>query len=198
MFGVKSFPVRVQTKYSRLRVRLGEPFWRCPLKLETAKLIVRGMKKVGIDFVSSLPSTGLSPLVTDVMKDNEFMHAPVSNEGDAIGLCLGAYLGGKKPAFLAQNSGLTLATYQLLVSIHWFNGFPLLLIIDHAPGDFGDPSGWLFSGYGIQVPKMLDNFHVPYKIAVDPDSIEMDTVRAARMAAGTRKPVALLVSGDRV
>jgi sulfopyruvate decarboxylase subunit alpha len=168
------------------------------LKLDSSRSIVRGMKKVGIDFVSSLPSTNLSPLVTDVMRDNEFTHAPVSNEGDSIGLCLGAYLGGKKPAFLAQNSGLTLATYQLLVSIHWFNGFPLLMIIDHVPGDFGDPSGWLFAGYGIQVPKMLDSFHVPYKIARDPETLEDDTIRAGRMAAGTRKPVALLLSGDRV
>lgn len=156
------------------------------------------MKEVGINFVSSLPSTNLSPLVTDVMKDNEFTHVPVSNEGDSIGLCLGAYLGGKKPAFMCQNSGLTLATYQLLVSIHWFDGFPLLLLIDHAPGDFGDPSGVLFHGYGIQVPKMLESFQVPYKIARDPETLFEDTIRAGRMAAGTRKPVALLLSGDRI
>jgi sulfopyruvate decarboxylase TPP-binding subunit len=168
------------------------------LKLESSRLIVSGMKKVGIDFVSSLPSTNLSPLVSDVMKDNEFTHVPVSNEGDSIGVCLGAYLAGKKPAFLAQNSGLSLATYQLLVSIHWFDGFPLLLVIDHGPGSFGDPSGVLFLGYGIQIPRMLDSFQVPYKLATDPETLEEDAVRAGRMAAGTRKPVALLLSGDRI
>src|ERR1035437_9352382 len=59
---------------------------RIALKLDSSRSIVRGMKKVGIDFVSSLPSTNLSPLVTDVMRDNEFTHAPVSNEGDSIGV----------------------------------------------------------------------------------------------------------------
>ena len=168
------------------------------MKLESSKLIAKGMRQVGINFVSSLPSTNLSPLIADVMRDNEFTHVPVANEGDAVGICLGAYLGGKRPAFLAQNSGLTLATYQLLVSQHWFNGFPLLMVIDHAPGDFGDPSGWIFLGYGIQVPKMLENFQISYKIARDPETLEQDTIRAGRMATGTRKPVALLVSGDRV
>jgi sulfopyruvate decarboxylase subunit alpha len=168
------------------------------MKIETANAISKGLKQVGINFASSLPSTGLAPLINNVMKDNEFDHAPVANEGDAIGLCLGAYLGGKRPVFLAQNSGLTLATYQLLISMHWFNGFPLTMVIDHAPGDFGDPSGWIFVGYGIQTPKILESFHIPFKIATDPGTIEMDAVRAARMAQSIRKPVALLVSGDRL
>lgn len=165
---------------------------------DSARKIVRGMKHVGIDFVSSLPSTNLAPLITAVMKDNEFTHAPVANEGDAIGLCFGAYFGGKHPAFFAQNSGLSLATYQLLVSMHWYNGFPMTMIIDHAPGYFGDTSGWIFAGYGIQVPKILENFHVPFRICTDPDELEQDTIRAGRMAASARRPVALLIGGDRV
>ena len=147
---------------------------------EWARKIVRGMKQVGINFVSSLPSTNLLPLITAVMKDNEFSHAPVANEGDAIGLCFGAFFGGKTPAFLAQNSGLTLATYQLLVAMHWYNGFPMTMIIDHAPGDFGDTSGWIFAGYGIQVPKILEFLHVPFRICTDTDQLEQDTIRTGR------------------
>ena len=110
------------------------------LKEESAKAVISGLKEVGINFISSLPSNNLVRVIYDIMNDPDFTHVPVANETGCVGLCYGAYLTGKKPAFVAQNSGLLLATYALMDSIYWFGNFPMLMVIDHR-GDFGDPSG---------------------------------------------------------
>ena len=101
------------------------------MKAESTEIIVSALKEAGIDFISSLPSTGIGRLIYDIMHDSDFMHIPVANEEDSIGLCYGAYLTGRKPAFVAQNSGLLMATYALMDSIYWFGCFPMLMVIDH-------------------------------------------------------------------
>ena len=167
------------------------------MKAESTEIIVSALKEAGIDFISSLPSTGIGRLIYDIMHDSDFMHIPVANEEDSIGLCYGAYLTGRKPAFVAQNSGLLMATYALMDSIYWFGCFPMLMVIDHR-GTFGDRGGWTFIGYGIQIPRILDLFQVPYKVVTDPKDLKDDIIRGWQTAQSCRRPVAVLVSGEEI
>lgn len=167
------------------------------LKDESAKAIISGLKEVGINFISSLPSNNLVSVIYDIMHDPDFTHVPVANETGCIGLCYGAYLTGKKPAFVAQNSGLLLATYALMDSIYWFGNFPMLMVIDHR-GDFGDPSGWNFVGYGLQIPRILESFQVPYIIVREPENLKAEVVRGGLMAEGCRRSTAILISGEEI
>ena len=167
------------------------------LKAESSKEIVSGLKEIGIDFISSLPSNNLVSLIHDIMNDPDFMHVPVANETGCIGLCYGAYLTGKKPAFVAQNSGLLMATYALMDSIYWFGNFPLLMVIDHR-GDFGDPSGWNFVGYGLQIPKILESFQVPYMIVREPEKLKAEVVNGGLTATACRRPACILISGEEI
>ena len=123
------------------------------MRAESVNQVLPGLKQAGIDFVASLPSQGIARLVGSIADDEAFMHVPVAHEGDAIGLCAGAYLVGRKPAVLMQNCGLMTATYALLDTLYWFGGFPILLVLDHR-GSFGDVGGFIFHGYGIQVPRL--------------------------------------------
>jgi phosphonopyruvate decarboxylase len=69
----------------------------------------------GINFFSGVPCSFLKYLITN---ETHYIMAP--NEGDAIAACAGAYLGGKTPAVLFQNSGLGNAISPITSLLHPF------------------------------------------------------------------------------
>lgn len=164
------------------------------MEVEAVTAIVTGLKQAGINFVASLPSNSLAPVIHIIMKDADFVHVPVANEKDGIGICAGAWLGGKKPAFLTLNEGLLLATYPLLSTIYNFGGFPLLIIVDHR-GDFGDIYPWYFAS-GIQLPRILESFHIPYTIVRESNKLIAEIVRGQETTEAYGKPAAILLSGE--
>lgn len=164
------------------------------MEAEAVKAIVTGLKQAGINFVASLPSSSLAPVIHIIMKDTDFVHVPVANERDAIGICAGAWLGGKKPAFIGLNEGLVLATYPLLSTIYNFGGFPLLIVLDHR-GDFGDTYPWYFAS-GIQLPRILESLEIPYVIVRESNKLIAEIVRGQETTEAYGKPTAILLSGE--
>lgn len=69
------------------------------------------LKSAGFDFYSGVPCSFLKYLINYAINDCDFIMA--SNEGDAVAICAGAHLGGKKSVLLIQNSGLTNALSPL-------------------------------------------------------------------------------------
>ncbi len=167
------------------------------MKPESVAICVDGLREAGIDFVSSLPSSSICDVIWAVMKDPHFTHVPTANEEDAIAIACGAWMGGKKPAVLMQNSGLMLALYALLDSIYFYGGFPILLVVQHK-GDFYDNSGYWFYGYGLQLPKILENFQVPYTIVRDKAKLKAELGYGARTAVAFGRPAAVLLSGEEI
>ena len=74
--------------------------------MDSSEAIFNGLKDCGIDFIVSVPCVNLSKLLDMIDEDSEITHIPVTREEEGIGICAGAYLGGKSPAILMQNSGL--------------------------------------------------------------------------------------------
>jgi hypothetical protein len=74
-------------------------------------LIVEGLKRAGIDLVASLPDKWLGDLIDTIAADAAFTHVRVTREDDGVGICAGAYLGGRKAALVCQNAGLLLALH---------------------------------------------------------------------------------------
>ena len=165
-----------------------------PLETSVATAILTGLKKADIDFVVSLPSSTLAPVIGEIGQDKHFVHVPVGNEADAIGVCAGAWLGGRKPAFLCINEGLVLATYPLLTTVNNFGGFPLLLVVDHR-GEFGDRYPWYFA-CGTHLPRILDSFQIPYSMVWEKEKIITEMVRGQNTAQANGKPAAILLSGE--
>ena len=98
--------------------------------MDSSEAIFDGLKDVGIDFIVSVPCVNLSKLLDMIDEDEEITHIPVTREEEGIGICAGAYLGGKKPAILMQNSGLG-NSINALKSLMELYEFPLLMIMSH-------------------------------------------------------------------
>ena len=66
--------------------------------VENAKIILQSLQRAGIDVVASLPDAFLVHVIEGLEASNEFLHLPVTREEEGIGICTGAYLGGKRCA----------------------------------------------------------------------------------------------------
>jgi sulfopyruvate decarboxylase TPP-binding subunit len=76
--------------------------------------LIGTLAAAGIDFVAAFPSSSMSQTERQLESDPRFDCVFASNEGEAVGICGGAWLGGKRPVLLLENSGLSLAVYQIV------------------------------------------------------------------------------------
>ncbi|MEE9611090.1 MAG: thiamine pyrophosphate-binding protein [Desulfatiglandales bacterium] len=162
---------------------------------EAVTTVVECLKENGINLVSSLPSSQIHAVIHTIMEDEDFIHVPVANELEAIAIAAGAWMGGKTPAIILQNSGLVMALYALLDALYFYGGFPMLLIVEHK-GDFYDNSGYWYYGYGIQLPKILDNFQIFYSVVRESKNLKTELTAAQNTAVASGKPAAILLSRE--
>ncbi|MYK30465.1 MAG: sulfopyruvate decarboxylase subunit alpha, partial [Boseongicola sp. SB0670_bin_30] len=69
----------------------------------------------GIGFVTTVPCKQLAGVIEEVDRHPEILHVPSNKEDEGMGLCAGAWMGGRRSAIVMQNTALgvtinTLAT----------------------------------------------------------------------------------------
>jgi sulfopyruvate decarboxylase subunit alpha len=95
--------------------------------------VYQGMLCAGINFATSVPCVNLQELLALISGDPEIIHVPVTREEEGVGICAGAWMGGRRPALLMQNSGMG-NSINALASLDMLYGIPLLMIISHRGG----------------------------------------------------------------
>ncbi|TCP02426.1 thiamine pyrophosphate-dependent enzyme [Caldimonas thermodepolymerans] len=146
------------------------------------------LKDNGIDFVIGLPCSGLSGAQSLLMQDREIRYLPVAHEGTGVGICAGAWLGGKRPAALIENFGLFASVYHLLRG-HFSHGIPTLLMTEYR-GDTGDQE--FFAETGEVTPDLLRAMRVNHRVIADAAQL-MPAVRDAwRWMDACLRPFAIL------
>ncbi|OAB45205.1 phosphonopyruvate decarboxylase [Paenibacillus antarcticus] len=87
------------------------------------KVFGEELKQSGFSFYTGVPCSFLKNLINYAINDCEYVGA--TNEGDALAIASGAYLAGKHPVVLMQNSGLANAVSPL-VSLNYTFQIPVL------------------------------------------------------------------------
>ncbi|MFC2175122.1 sulfopyruvate decarboxylase subunit alpha [archaeon] len=147
------------------------------------------MKDAGIDFVTSVPCILLAELLELLDKEPSMTHLPVTREEEGMGVCAGAYLAGKTPAMLMQNSGLG-NSINALASLVLYYDIPLVLIFSHR-GTEGEKINAQVP-MGDATPKLLDAVGIEY-ITIE-SAENMGKIRdAIKKANSESKPVAVLL-----
>ncbi len=155
--------------------------------LQGSEQILSGLKEAGVNLVASVPDINLLQLITLLYEDKEITHIPVGREEEGIGVCVGAYVGGKRVAMLMQNGGLMNSCNGLTTTALQF-GIPMLLLVYYA-GDMGDNA---FHMLGLVTEPVLDGLGIKYTVMRDPANIKKQIAQAAISAQASKRPVALL------
>jgi sulfopyruvate decarboxylase TPP-binding subunit len=87
----------------------------------------------GYDFFTGVPCSIIGNLITSLTNRPDVTYIPSVREDVAIGIASGAYMAGKKPAVLMQNSGLG-QCLDALTSLNLIYKLPCLLL--ELPGQF--------------------------------------------------------------
>ncbi|MFX1409791.1 MAG: sulfopyruvate decarboxylase subunit alpha [Promethearchaeota archaeon] len=88
------------------------------------------IKNSGIDLILSVPCIMLKGLLEIIDFKNEIQHIYVTREEEGVGIAAGAYLGGKSPAILMQNSGLGNSVNAIKSLLELYR-IPITFILSH-------------------------------------------------------------------
>lgn len=158
--------------------------------MDSSEAIFDGLKDVGIDFIVSVPCVNLSKLLNMINEDDEIIHVPVTREEEGIGICAGAFLGGKKPAILMQNSGLG-NSINALKSLTQLYEFPLLMIMSHRGTEGENICGQV--PMGESTPRILEGMDFKFFTPGNPEGAYEDLIEAWDLAVSEGRPASLLL-----
>lgn len=159
----------------------------------TTKVITDALVEAGVDFVATLPEGNYQPLIASIEADPRIMYVPLAREEEGVGICAGAYMGGKKPALLVMNAGF-LDSSNALMTLNVMSGVPLLLLIGYS----GGVSEWLWmhSQVGIATEPVLRALGIVYELADKLSEVKQQVFDAHMLASITRRPVALVLNKE--
>lgn len=161
------------------------------IHIEGPEMILEAMKEAGINFVTSLPDYNIAKLLELVEADGDIKHVPLCREEEGIGICSGAYMGGKTTAIIMQNGGFLNCCNALTTTALNFN-IPMVLFIYYA-GDIGDEG---FSTLGSVTEPVLKGLGIRYYILRKLEDIKPIIKGATTLAVDSRRPVAVLLTKD--
>lgn len=157
--------------------------------VENANIILQSLRRSGINLVASLPDAFLVNVIEGLQAANDLIHVPLTREEEGVGICTGAYLGGKRCALLMQNAGLlnacnSLTTTALQIEI------PMLLLVLYAGGR-GDVS---FPMLGRVTEPVISALRIPYCIPSSINEVPEAIIGSVVQAYNARMPVAVLLN----
>ena len=85
-------------------------------------------RDAGFDFFTGVPCSLLTSLINEVIADPQISYVGATSEGEACGIAAGAWLAGKSPVVILQNSGLG-NTINPLTSLHHSFRIPALMLV---------------------------------------------------------------------
>jgi sulfopyruvate decarboxylase alpha subunit len=152
-----------------------------------SKTIVAGLQEQGFDFFTGVPDSTLSGVIAGLIERR--LYIPAVREDEAVAMAAGAFMGGKTPVVLMQNSGLG-TSLNTIVSLNLIYLQPCLLMISWRGHDGLDAPEHLVMGQ--VMTQLLDLVRIPYRMLTE-QSWQSDLKWAAQVFMKQRIPVALLV-----
>lgn len=143
----------------------------------------------GFNFFTGVPCSLFEGVTRILDAEPRYGYVSAVREDSAVGIAAGAYLGGRQPVVLMQNSGLGVCT-NALVSLHQIYDMPALLVISWRGRDGRDAPEHLVMGEIMQ--PYLELLRIPFAIC-DPATLDRDVADLTRQMRSTRRPVALVV-----
>jgi len=92
------------------------------------------LKEHGLDFFVAVPCKFLAELISLVEHDEEVTYTPATREEEGLGILAGAFLAGKRPAIVMQNSGIGNCINAICSLLNYYQ-LPIVFIVSHRGGE---------------------------------------------------------------
>ena len=162
------------------------------MKTEAAKEAFDGLIDSGVNFVACLPDSAFKELYEPLSGESRLDYIQVANEGDGVGVCMGAWLGGKKSVLIMENTGFAVTPYALMRGPIAF-GVPMLLLIAHR-GGFHDQR-WFSVPFGWGTEPLLDAMRISYELVTRTEDVRDAILGAVKSMNAMQAPVAVILGG---
>ncbi|MBI4610495.1 MAG: hypothetical protein HY726_15970 [Candidatus Rokubacteria bacterium] len=155
----------------------------------TGKEFATQLEGLGHDFFAGVPCSLIEGVLDALEHHPRLPYLAAVREDVAVGLAAGAWLGGKRPVVLLQNSGLGTGL-NALASLALLYKLPSLLVVSWRGYRGVDAPEHLLTG--AITPQLLDLLGIRHR-TLSATSIAADLVWATREAGERMEPVAVLV-----
>ena len=154
--------------------------------------IVSDLVNNQIQFVTTVPCKQLAGVIEKIDSSDDIFHIPANKEDEGMGLCAGAFMGGKRPAIIMQNTaiGVTINTLATLIQ---FYRMPLPMLISYR-GEIGEPVACQVE-MAVHTKALLAQLNIPtYHFHHEKDVDELDGI--LKYTFMCNKPVAILTDAS--
>lgn len=159
------------------------------VKVDTLQEFLETLRICQIHFYTGVACSILAPIIKGLEENPSLNYFPATREDLAVGMAAGAYLAGKSPCVLMQNSGLGYSL-NALTSLDLIYKITALLIIGFRGAKPGDaPEHWVM---GRTCTKILEAVGIPYWIP-ERETLISNTQDAIQTMRKGKIPVVLLI-----
>ena len=156
--------------------------------MSISKQIVDDFVANDISFVTTVPCKQLAGVIDEVETRPEIYHIPSNKEDEGMGLCAGAFMGGKRPAIIMQNTAIGV-TVNTLVTLTQVYRMPLPMLISYR-GELKEPVAGQVE-MAVHTKALLNQLNIPtYHFHKQEDAQELDAI--LKYTFMCNKPVAIL------
>lgn len=147
------------------------------------------LQEHGFGFASGVPCSLIEDLISTLERDARLPYVPAVREDVAVGMAAGAWLAGRRPVVLMQNSGLG-TSMNALASMALMYGIPTLLVVTWRGYEGKDAPEHILTG--AITPRHLELMGIPHRVLAAASAPD-DVAWASREMDARSQPVALLV-----
>ena len=152
-----------------------------------AATLKKRLKDLGFDFFTGVPCSLLGGIIESLAGE----YIPAVREDTALGVAAGAYLGGRKPCVLMQNSGLGYSL-NVLTSLNMIYDIPVLMLISFRGYAGKDAPEHLIMGR--HCVELVETFGISSKVCGKDDLVSALADADKEIAKG--KPYCVFIKED--
>jgi len=154
--------------------------------------IVADLVENNVEFITTVPCKQLAGVIEAVESSPNIFHIPSNKEDEGMGLCAGAYMGGKRPAIIMQNTAIGVTINTLATLIQYYR-MPLPMLISYR-GELREPVACQVE-MAVHTKALLSQMNIPtYHFHHESDVQEFDEI--LKYTFMCNKPVAILTDAS--
>ncbi len=150
-------------------------------------VFVQALQDIGVDFFTGVPDSILGGIIATLMERR--LYVPANREDEAMAMAAGAYMAGKVPAVLMQNSGLG-TSLNTIISLNLIYQQPCVMIVSWRGYQGKDAPEHLVMGQ--TMPQLLDLMKIPHR-TLGEATMAQDLKWVAETFMKQQIPVALVI-----